>query len=839
MQNLPVNEAIPGLKRALSARSRAVLQAPPGAGKTTLVPLALLNEAWLESKTIVLLEPRRLAARNAAARMAQLLGETVGETVGYQIRMESRQSKKTRILVVTEGILTRKLQSDPSLEHVGLIIFDEFHERSLHADLSLALALQSQELLRDDLKLLVMSATLHTTAVSGLLENAPVIESEGRSYPVTIRHLDMKEPEPDRRTLVPHMSRLIEQVIDSESGSILVFLPGVREISTLEKSLNEMLKSKKEPILVAPLYGTMSREKQDEAITAVQGRRKIVLATNIAETSLTIEGITVVVDSGLERTLRYTPSSGMNRLVTGFISKDSATQRSGRAGRLSAGACYRLWHETKILQPHQTPEILQADLTPTVLEIAAWGAEANELRWMDAPPAAALAQATELLKELGALSTEGVITDHGRAMLALGLHPRLAHMILKADTLGHGYEACLLAALLEERDILTGEARFSTDINLRLGILFDGEWGRGDTHRCRTVMASAGHFLQKLPAASKPRRLAAELTGVLLAFAYPDRIAKIRGPKEKRYLLSNGKGAVLDNADEQSGQPFLVVANLEGSGVDARIYLAASVTQAQLEEFFGDLIRTETTLSWNSEGKRVEAREKTVLGSLVLAEKPEAKASREATAGALLAGIREEGLASLPWSPASRSLQERVNFVNAQKTAHPALLGALELPDLSDMTLLRTMESWLLPYIDGFSGLKACQGLDLHAILLALIPWEAQQRLDALAPRQFAVPSGSKISVDYADPEAPVLAVRLQELFGQRETPSVLQGACPLLVHLLSPAQRPIQVTRDLKSFWQNGYTDVKKELKGRYPKHYWPDDPLTAQATGRTKKFM
>lgn len=844
MQNLPVQEALPELKSALAVHTRAVLQAPPGAGKTTIVPLALMDEAWLEGKMIIMLEPRRLAARNAASRMADLLGEKAGERIGYQIRNERCHGKKTRILVVTEGILTRRLQSDPALEGVGLVIFDEFHERNLHADLGLALSLQSQELLRDDLKLLVMSATLNTTAVSALLllDDAPVIQSEGRSYPVDIRYLDPKIPLPDRRTLIPSAAEVIETLLTSEKGSILVFLPGAGEITRLEKRLLGILEEKKiTDTLIAPLYGMMDKKAQDAAIAAHPGIRKVVLATNIAETSLTIEGITLVVDSGLQRTVIFHPGTGMDRMETRFISKDSATQRSGRAGRLGPGKCYRLWHESKVLRPHRAPEILQADLTPLMLEIAAWGAEVSDLHWMDTPPESATAHAAELLEELGALDASGKITPHGRDILALGLHPRLAHMILRAKALGYAYEASLLAAALEEKDIFTDASRFSSDLIVRLRILHEGKWKRPgiDAWRCKQIIQEAHRFRERSDARDHVDNIDTDITGVLLAFAYPDRIAKCRGTNEQRYLLSGGKGALLSEGDEQTGEPYLVVADLEGSGVEARIYLAAPIRKEQLEDACGDLIRRETETTWNRESRRLEARERTRLGSLILSEQPAPLPTGEAAARALIEGIRTEGPDTLPWTKESRALRQRVTFLNRHKEAYPSLLGGLDLPDLRDKTLSETMEAWLLPYLDGITSLEGCKKLDMKAILLGLIPWEVQQRLDELAPSHITVPSGSRIAVDYSDPDTPVLAVRLQELFGRQETPSVLKRAFPLLIHLLSPAHRPMQVTKDLASFWQNGYDEVKKELRGKYKKHYWPDDPLTAQATGKTKKFM
>ncbi len=852
MNTLPVHEVTPDIRAALSGGNRLVLQAPPGAGKTTAVPLALLNEPWLEGRQIVMLEPRRLAARNAASRMASLLGEKVGETVGYVIRADRKVSARTKIVVVTEGILTRMLQGDPALEGTALVIFDEFHERSLHADLGLALSLQSQELLRDDLKLMVMSATLNTEAVAVLLGNPPVITSEGRSYSVENRYLDAKTPHPSPMQLPSLVARTAVEALKRDEGSILVFLPGVREIKAVETKLRETVDGEK--VAIAPLYGDMSRDAQDAAIAPCPtGRRKIVLATNIAETSLTIEGISVVIDSGLQRVATFNSGSGMNRLHTVAIAQDSATQRSGRAGRLGPGRCYRLWHEHRTLARHGLPEILTSDLTPMMLELAAWGVDGvDELHWLDLPPETSLTHARELLNALGALNGSQ-ITKHGEAMLRLGTHPRLAHMMLRARELGLGGTACTVAALLGEKEVFTGDAKRSADLSRRVeavrGERNGGHIDRGALHR---VLETAKEFRKKLGAISESENADADTIGVLLGFAYPDRIAKCRDVKTSvalgssdvsvkngRYILSGGKGATLNRDDDLFGEAFLVVADLDAAGADARIYSAAPVTEALIEAHFGELIAKERQTTWNEETERVEAREAVRLGAIVLEERP-AKATDADTATALLGAIREKGLDALEWSKEALALRQRVAFLNVWKARDDNAARAVgDLPDFCDGWLLEHLETWLLPHLEGVKSFKALQKLDTHPMLLGLLPWEAQQRVDALAPARLEVPSSSKIALNYENPEAPVLSVRLQELFGMLETPRLIGGIVPLSVELLSPAHRPMQLTRDLRSFWETTYHEVRKELRGKYKKHYWPEDPFDAQATSKTKKQM
>jgi len=856
--DLPILAVLKAIREQLRTHHRLVLQAPPGAGKTTAVPIALLGEPWLGDKQIIMLEPRRLAARNAAARMAFLLGEKVGETVGYQIRQESSAGPKTRILVVTEGILTRKLQADPELAHTALVIFDEFHERSLHADLSLALCLQSQQILRPDLKILVMSATLNTDAIARLLGGAPIVQSEGRSYPVAVQYLEqaiargVSERE-RQQSLLAGLMRLVKTALDRHEGSILVFLPGVGEINRLAALIGEHLHSQSiSGIVVAPLHGNLSKQQQDLAIAPPQGKatRKIVLATNIAETSLTIEGIGCVIDSGLERILDYSPASGMNRLKTQSIAQDSADQRAGRAGRLAAGVCYRLWPAQQTLMPHATPEILHSDLSTLMLELAHWGvADPGELQWMDAPPGSACEQGRELLRELGALEAGGKITAHGREMLALGTHPRLAHMMLAATRLEQPWHACLLASLLSEKDPFLAGSEKSADIHDRLQLLLHERAARGhgvDHQQLLRIEQSADDFFARLKGTRrslKKERPDLQLSGVLLGFAYPDRIARKRPGFEARYLLSNGKGALIPPRLQLHRLPeYIVVANLDEGAGEATIYLAADIAAEQLLEHFAELIRQTERIEWNESGERVEVKASRHLGKIVLQEAMIHQAeNREAVQACLLQAIREKGLGCLHWSDAALSLKQRAECIRhhlAQSAALNKQFGAA-LPDLSDAHLGATLESWLQPHLTNENSLKALQKLDLHTLLLGQLSWEQQQRINQLAPEKIGVPSGSMIAIDYSDPAQPVLAVRLQELFGLHGTPTILNGQCQLMLHLLSPARRPMQITQDLNSFWRTTYHEVKKDLRGKYPKHYWPDDPFAAQATSKTRKQM
>ncbi len=870
MQKLPIYDVIPALQSTLKSHNRAVLQAPPGAGKTTAVPIALLNQSWLQNKQIIILEPRRLAARNAASRMAFLLNEKVGETVGYQIRQDKCYSNKTRILVVTEGILTRKLQTDPELENTALVIFDEFHERSLHADLSLALCLQSQQILREDLKILVMSATLNTNATSALLNNAPILSSEGRSFPVDIQYIDKQTSQKQNNNLhlISSLFSSVKRVIQTHKGNCLVFLPGVKEINQLLKQLEQYIRTESvQHLMVTSLHGSLSKQAQDKAIAApAVGIRKIVLATNIAETSLTIEGINCVIDSGLERVSEYNPSSGMNHLKTQFISQDSAEQRSGRAGRLSAGFCYRLWtvQQHNRLVKHALAEILHSDLASLVLELANWGIKhVDELQWLDTPPASAIAQATALLQQLNALDNDGKITAHGQRILKLGTHPRLAHMMLSANQLDASlnlkYQACLIASILSEKDLFLADAQKSYDIQERLNVLQTMSLTTNkkayqtgiDVQQCKRIIKTADDFFKRIkPETTKAQQkntVDTHFSGVLLAHAYPDRIARQRHKDESRYLLSNGKGAVIPAHRQQHSAEFLVIANLHATANkfqqgEARIYLAGEITEQQLQAYFSDQIQQIESTLWNSALQRVETKQVTRIGNIILKETVVISEEKEPIHLCLLQAVKNIGLSSFNWTPAALNLKQRLQFIDQQvkNIAQPdSSLINISLPDFSDEALLNTLDDWLLPYLKNENSIKHCQKLNMHTLLLNQLSWEQQQLIDKLAPEKITVPSGSKILIDYSDPATPILAVRLQEVFGLYETPTLLNGSCKLMMHLLSPARRPMQVTQDLHSFWQTTYHEVKKELRGKYKRHYWPDDPLTAQATSKTKKQM
>ena len=828
MNQLPISQVIPEIKEKLQTNQRVILQAPPGAGKTTALPLALLYEPWLKDKQIIMLEPRRLAVRASAFRMAELLGEKVGQTIGYQIKMESVQSKATKILIVTEGILTRKLQHDPSLENIALIIFDEFHECSIHADLSLALALESQAVLREDLKLLIMSATLNTSAISELLDHAPIVQSEGRAFPVERFYLDPTTRQPTKRELPFYVHKRLVKLLEMEEGNILVFLSGVREIKTVEKLLNE---SKLKDVDISTLYGNLSKEAQDRAIKApAKGKRKVVLSTNIAQTSLTIEGIKIVVDSGIQNISVFSPLSGMNKLERQFISQDSATQRAGRAGRLSAGKAYHLWHKSKILLKHDVPEILLADLSPLILDLALWGNDKiGNFVWMDTPPPSSIGHAKKLLQQLGALDSKGTITKHGKAMSRFGLHPRLSHMMLKAKELGVSYEASLLCAVLTEKDFINNR---SSDIKERVTLLHEVNSNQKIHQQINIKQARYMLKVAKKLVGSvlTEQNINTQLLGVLLALAYPDRIAQLRQNNRGVYLLSNGKGANLHHEDELFNSKFLVVADLDGKTTNATIYKAIELTLAQIEAYLSELIERQNIVSWNEEQERVEVRQVEKLGSIILKEMQTNKASDKEVVEVLLEEIEELGIDTLPWSKEALSLRERVNFVNHH---------GFDFPNFSNDYLEENMDEWLEPYIMGINSLRGLKSLDLHNILLGQLSYEQTQELNTLAPAKLKVASGSNITLDYSNPTQPILAVRLQEMFGMQKTPTVLNGKIKLMIHLLSPASKPMQITQDLESFWENSYFDVKKDLRGKYKRHYWPDDPLTARATSRTKKNM
>ncbi|MFL5577001.1 MAG: ATP-dependent helicase HrpB [Gemmatimonadaceae bacterium] len=842
MPPLPIEQVLPELRAALRARPSAVLQAPPGAGKTTRVPLALLDEPWLAGRKTLLLEPRRLAARAAARRMADTLGERVGETVGHRVRMDTRVGPATRVEVVTEGVLTRLVLDDPALEDVGLVIFDEFHERNLVSDLGLALCLQSRELLRDDLRILVMSATLDGAPVAALLGDpaagpAPLVTSEGRSFPVETRYADRR---PDGR-VEPAVAATVRAALARDAGDVLVFLPGAAEIRRAASLLGDAGPG----VRVAPLYGNLPQREQDAALApAAAGERKVVLATSIAETSLTIDGVRVVVDAGLSRVPRFSPRSGMTRLETVRVSRAAADQRRGRAGRQAPGVAYRLWpeHEQHHLVPHDAPEILETDLAPLALDLAAAGvSDPAELRWLDPPPAAAFAHARELLAQLGALGPDGRITPRGRRMSDFGLHPRLSHMLLEGESSGMGALACDLAALLGERDVLRpaapGAPPPDADLRLRLELLRAGGAAPAHLHGAlvdrdalQRVRAQAAQWRRELGAPASRGAAAAddvEACGILLAYAYPDRVAQRRPGQGARFLLRNGLGAALAEGQALAAAPYLVAAELDGRRPESRIYLAAPVALDDLEAHLGDQIERERVVAWDADARGVMARERERLGAIVLRDAPLRNPDPALVAAAILDGVAREGLGVLPWSDAARRLQQRILFA---RQVDPRW------PDVSDAALAATTAEWLAPHLDGVRRRDDLARLDLAAILLELVGWERRAALDELAPTHVVVPSGSRLPIDYADPAAPVLAVRLQEMFGLADTPRVGRGAVPLTLHLLSPAHRPVQVTRDLAGFWRGSYFEVRKELRGRYPKHHWPDDPLQATPTRRTR---
>jgi ATP-dependent helicase HrpB len=828
---LPIDEVLPELRAVLARGRNAVVEAPPGAGKSTVVPIALLEESWLRGGKLVMLEPRRLATRAVATRMAGTLGEAVGGTVGYRMRLETRVSARTRIEVVTEGVFTRMLQSDPALEGVAAVLFDEFHERSLHADTGLAFALDSQENLAPELRLLVMSATLDGQAVAKLLGDAPRVSAAGRMFPVEVRYAGTGLPAlpggRDEPLLL--VLRTIKRALAETEGDMLVFLPGAGEIRRVQGMLGEVGAH----VDVLPLYGELAASEQDAALRQVTpGRRKIVLATNIAETSLTIDGVRIVVDAGLERRSLFDPSSGMNRLELQRISRASAEQRAGRAGRTAPGVCYRLWGEgaERSLAAYAPPEICVSDLAPLALDLAVWGTDADKLRWLDPPPAATLASSRDLLQRLGALDAAGRVTTHGRAMQSFPAHPRLAHMLLKARELGASALAAELAALLSDRDLLRGPGvTRDSDVRTRLEALHRGSGAdRGALERVRRAQRA---FEKQLDAGGQARAPRNDIdAGVLLGFAYPDRIARRRAGGEARYQMSNGRGAVFAGSESVARQEFIVAVEVDDREREARIQLAAPLDKADLLEHFAAQIVRADELAWDERTEAVVARRVVRLDQLRIEEKPLAEVPREATAAAMLDGLRSLGLEALPWDDDSRDLLARAEFVRA--------LGrkdAADWPDFSRDALARDL-SWIEPFLDGISRRSQLSRLPLLDALRSRLSHQQQRRLDELAPTHIALPTGTRTRIDYRSDNAPVASMRMQEVFGLAATPRIGGGAVPVTFELLSPARRPLQVTRDLASFWRNAYVEVRKDMRGRYPRHYWPEDPLQAEPTRRAK---
>ena len=854
--DLPITEQLPAIRGALKAHTEAVVQAPTGAGKTTGIPPALLEASWLEGRRIIMLEPRRLAARAAARRMAAVRGERAGETIGYRVRMDTQVSDRTRIEVVTEGVLTRMCQSDPMLEGTGLVIFDEYHERSVQADLALALCLDIQRSVRSDLRLLVMSATLDGAAVASLLGNAPVLTSEGRLHPVDVKYQKRSSNERIEAQTAAAVRQALQEKPAPAGGDVLVFLPGAGEIRRTQQRLEEG--GLPEHVDVLPLFGNLPQKAQDKAIApSRKGRRKVVLSTDIAETSLTIEGITIVIDGGRMRVPRFSPASGMTRLATIRVSKSSADQRKGRAGRLAPGTCYRLWtrHTQHHLEPQTDPEILHADLAPLALELARWGvASPDELRWLDAPPEAAYSQACDLLERLEVLDADRRITSHGREVAELGMHPRLAHMVLRARERGRGALGCDLAALLSERDIIQGRGGPpEADLRLRLEALQQAREGRrpraAGQHPVHQgalagVQRVSEHWRRRLGITSSQSRGTTDAydmdgCGMLAALAYPDRIAYRLGAvggqettaAEARFRLENGRPAVLTHPQVLSDADYLVAANLQRTRGETRIFLAAPVTREDLAGLFSERIAHRDRLRWDADRQHVRARRQETLGAVILKDGPLADPDPEQLADTLLGGIAESGLKLLPWTKGARQLQERLIFLHqhSEDASH-------EWPDVSDEGLLDRMDEWLKPYVYGMKRADELQQLNLANIFREQLDWDQRSVLNDFAPTHLTVPSGSRRPIDYSDPEQPVLAVRLQEMFGATKTPRIAGGRVPVTLHLLSPAQRPVQITQDLAGFWADTYFDVKKDMKGRYPKHYWPDDPLTATPTNRVR---
>ena len=832
MKILPIHEVLDDVKNVLKAHSTLILQAPPGAGKSTVVPISLLDESWLKDKIIIMLEPRRVAARMVATQMSRLLGEEVGQSVGYQVKMNSCYTNKTKILVVTEAILVRRLQANQTLDDVAMVIFDEFHERSIHTDLSLALSLQVQELLRDDLKILIMSATLNSEEISKLLGDVPVITSKGKNYEVETTYLDIKTKQPDFKAINSVLLNTTLKAAKENDGDILIFLAGVKEIKNLQTSLVNSSLSK--DILVLPLYSVLSKKEQDMAILKSQ-KRKIILSTNIAQTSLTIEGVKVVIDSGLEKLSRYNYANAMDHLELAFISKDSAVQRAGRAGRLSHGKCYRIWHEHKILQQSTKPEILRTDLSSLLLDLALWGVDDfGELKWLDIPHVKILEETKEVLKELSMLDDSFKITDFGRDALSLGLHPRFAYMILKANDLGFAYEACLLASLLSEKDIFSNSQRDS-DIYSRFTHLYEKDFESAyiNRHRAKEARTQADFFYNKLKSikkvAKKNSEIDQEMLSVLLLFAYPDRLAKQRIKDDNKYKLSNGKGAILHGEDTLFNQEFLVAANLQANDRDSFINLALTISLEKIEKYFSSFIKNEESITYNKEAGKFDMRESSYFLKLQLHSKPIQAPKNQNFKKLLLDLVKKEGLELLSWNKKAISLKARVNFLNYHT----------EFKNFSDDALLNTLDIWLEPYLEGVTTIKALEDLNVYNMLLSFLSWEDQQLLDTLAPPSVKVPSGSNIYIDYEDYEKPSMKVKIQEVFGLHETPKVLNNTLALQIHLLTPAMTPMQITYDLKSFWENSYSEVRKEIRGKYKRHYWPENPFEAVATSKTKKHM
>ncbi len=831
--HLPITDVIPQLRELLIQNSLVLLTAEPGAGKTTQVPLGLLHEDWLQGTKIIMLEPRRLAARATATYMARLLGEIVGITVGYRTRLDTKIGPNTKIEVVTEGILTRILQHDPSLQDYGLIIFDEFHERRLHGDLGLALAFQTQALFRANLRLLIMSATLDTRTLSEPLKQAPMLTCEGKMFPIETRYIGAIE----QKAFPQDVAKTIKHLLNTEIGHLLVFLPGASEIHRVEQQLTTF--TLPEHTLIFPLYGNLSPQAQDQAILSPPpGWRKVVLSTNIAETSLTIEGIRIVLDTGLTRVSRFDPRSGMSRLTTIAVSQASAEQRRGRAGRLEPGLCIRCWTEsTQRTLIHRTlPEILDSDLTTLALELAVWGIQdPTELFWIDPPPTGALAQARQLLQSLGALNTTNIVTEHGRKMALLPLHPRLAHMVLQGVQKQLGALGCDLAAVLSERNLLKGTGyQDQADLRNSMEEYYSHRKDRREPQLIKRISQASELWKRRLSIPPNPiidPQHHIDRIGMLLAQAYPDRIAQQQSDDRRQYKLANGRLARFPYPHPLEHHEYLVITDLDGKQPVSHIYKAAPLSR---ENLFSDCValwHTKECVEWNATSQSVIARGEQRLGEIILEKYSLSQPNPELILAALLTGIRNHGLDCLPWTKTLHTWQARVQFLRR------VMISETNWPDVSNDTLLTSLENWLAPYLTGISSFTQIKKVDLTWPLHALLTHEQRGTLDALAPTHITVPTGSRIALDYSTGNLPILAVRLQEVFGMTKTPTIANGKVAVLIHLLSPARRPVQVTQDLPSFWKTGYAEVKKELKNRYPKHFRPDDPLEASPIRGIKK--
>ncbi|MCP3876634.1 MAG: ATP-dependent helicase HrpB [Desulfobacteraceae bacterium] len=842
IKNLPIHTHLPSIKKALETSRCAVVQAPPGAGKTTQVPLALLNEPWLTHKKIILLEPRRLAAISCASHMADLVEEKVGQTIGYQIRLDSKISKKTRIEVITEGIFTRIIQNDPSLEGVGLVIFDEFHERNIHSDLGLALCLESFEALRDDLRILVMSATMDVSSISALIGQAPVIASKGKSYPVETIYLPPVNTQGRKVTSIESdTAAAVHQAVLETHGDILVFLPGVGEIKRLASILD---KNQNKAVVIIPLYGQLSQKDQANAFKPLKkGMRKIVLSTSIAETSITIPGIRVVIDSGQMRVPKFSPQTGMSRLETMAVSKASADQRRGRAGRTASGVCYRVWSEYThgLLKSYTRPEILSVDLTGLALELAAWGLSGpGQLKWLDPPEKKAFEKAQILLKTLGALDQQGHATIHGKKMASVGLHPRLAHMVIKGKKNGHGPLACRIAAFLNERDFIRFD-RYKTDPDIRVRLeliemvtqkkqIFQKECriNKGIIYR---IIQSEQKLLKDFRI--KKGKINIENAGVLLAHAYPDRIAKKRDNQNNTFLTASGKGVFFPDMSPVAISEYIVALHLDGNPKNAKIYLAAPYSKESLEQDFGTTFKTVESVFWDKKTNSVKAREDILFKKIIVDQQILLNSDPELASDILIKEIQKAGVKLLPWTKNLESIKERAVFLK-NTGQFP------DLPDVSDKAIEKNLAIWLTPFLSGILSFKQLEGVDLKSAFLSQFSWKQQNLIEKMAPTHIVVPSGSKKPLKYSDKNgnfpSPVLEVRLQEMFGLTDTPKIAGKTILVTLHLLSPAGRPVQITTDLKNFWANTYKDVKKDLMGRYPKHFWPDDPFIAKPTARVK---